>query len=183
MAIDNEAGEERVGGQLLPDDVRMPRQHRRAAVAEMGRQRRTCRNRIGDLPRGRATVWPIATLTPVDTQPLDELERARNLRRERHEHDAAAGRVLPAREVVRTRRPHVCARMRAARAVLWRDVRPFHVDPCDGRVRDAMRWRPRAAAKSLERRGDERRQQARDAGRRASVPAPPLTRSRSGRAR
>ena len=53
---------------------------------------------------------------------------------------------------------HVRARMRAARTVLGREVRPFHVDPGDGGVRhrgeDA-----RARGEVLEGRGDERGQQ------------------------
>ena len=77
--------------------------------------------------------------------------------------DPAAGRVLPAIEIVDARRPHVRPWMRAARTVVRGDVRPFHVDAGDGRVRDA-RDDARARGKVLERRGDEGRERARHAG-------------------
>ena len=91
---------------------------------------------------------------------LDERERAGDLWRERDEHDAAAGGVLPAIEVLCARRPHVRPLMRAARAIVRGNVRPFHVDSGDGLVRHA-RDDARASRKVVERRSDEGRERAR----------------------
>ena len=163
VTVDDQARDERVGGQLLPDDVRMPRQHRGAAVAEMRRERRAGRDRVGDLLRRRRGVAD-RDAHARGTRCSMSAQRARHLRRERDEHDAAAGRILPALEVVAARRRHVRARMRAARAVVRRDVRPFHVDPGDGRDPGMRGDDARARGEVLERRGDERRQAARHAG-------------------
>ena len=131
----------RVGGQQLPDHVRMPRQHLRAAVAQMRRQRRAGRRSRRRSARGVAAVCPIATRTPDATRCSMSGSAPADFGRERDEHDPAARGVLPAAEVVDARRRHVLARMRAARAVLGRQVRPLHVDAGDRRRRTPGRAR------------------------------------------
>jgi len=53
MAVGDEAGEHLVGGEQLPDRIRMPRQQLGTTVAEMCRQRCPGGDRIGDLLRRR----------------------------------------------------------------------------------------------------------------------------------
>jgi len=57
MTVDDEAGPEVILGQLLPDDVGVPRQHLRAAVAQVRRERGPRSHRVLDLPQrvGEAT--------------------------------------------------------------------------------------------------------------------------------
>ena len=96
-------------------------------------------------------------------QGFDERERARRLGRERHEPDAPSAASLAPLEVVDVGAAHVLARVRAARAVLGRDVGPLHVDARD-RGMPRSHERSGAGREALEGRRDERRQEARDAG-------------------
>ena len=134
VTVDDQGGADRVGRQQLPDHVRMARQHLRAAIAQMRGQRRAGGDRIADL------LWRRRGMAERDAHAcghkvLDERQRAWHLRRERHEHDPAVGGILPALEVVDVRRDDVRARVGAARAILRRHVRAFHVDPGDRRMR------------------------------------------------
>ena len=56
MSIDDQAGEHRVGGKLLPDDIRMPGQHLRASIPEMRRERCTRGDRVANLLRRRGRM-------------------------------------------------------------------------------------------------------------------------------
>ena len=63
---------------------------------------------------------------------LDQRDRTRNFRGQRHQFHPAMGDVLPAAKFVPVRRPHVLAGMSAAGAVLRRNVRPFQMDAGNG---------------------------------------------------
>ena len=144
VAVDDQAREQRVGRELLPDDVRVPRQHLRAAVAEMRRQRRAGGDRVGDLLRRR--------------RPCGRWRRARPRATRCSMSGTAPG--TSGASVTSTMRPpaaswrrsksstlagrDVRARMRAARAVFRRDVRTLHVDAGDRRIRHARRGRARS---------------------------------------
>ncbi len=133
MSVDNQTGEDPVGRQQLPDHIRMPWEHRGAPVAEMCRQRRAGGDRVADLLPCRGGVSDGGAHARRDEM-FDERQRTRDFRRQRDQRDAAARGVLPSIEVVETRRRHMLARMRAARTVIRRDVRAFHVDAGDRRV-------------------------------------------------
>ena len=100
----------------------------------------------------------MATRTPGRHEPLNQSNCAFDLRRECHEHDAAPRCLLPALEIITTCGGDMSPRMRAARAVLGRDVRPFHVDAGDRWILD-IGEDPCARSEILKRRGDEGRQQ------------------------
>ncbi len=157
MAVDDDAGEKPVGGELLPDHVGVSRQDRGAAVAEVRRQRCAGRDGGSDLIAGRSRV------TDGDAhagrhQPLDQRNCAFDLRRERHQHDAASRCLLPPLEIIATCGGDMSPRMRAARAVLRRDVRPLHVDAGNRRILD-IGQDPCARREIFKRRRDEGRQQ------------------------
>src|SRR5207245_330198 len=84
-------------------------------IAEVCRQRRAGGDRIADLRRRRRGVAERDAYT-CGHEVLDERHRAGNFRGERHQHDAAAGGILPSLEVLDAGRDDVGARMRAARA-------------------------------------------------------------------
>ena len=80
---------------------------------------------------------------------LDQGQRARHFRRERDETDAAAGGILTPAKIVDAGRHDVRSRMGAARALVRREVRPFHVDPGDRGMRK-MRQHTCARRKAVE---------------------------------
>ena len=116
---------------------------------------------VGDLRPGRPRV-PDRHADLARHQVLDQGQHARGLRGDGHEPDAPLGRVLATPEVVDVGPADERAGVGAARAVLRRDVGPLHVDAGDRRVLRADDG-PRARGERLERRGDERRQEAGDA--------------------
>src|SRR3990170_5665346 len=69
----------------------------------------------------------------------DELRGARSLGRQRQNLDTVTRRLLELPELIPVRWPDVLPGMRAARAVLGRDVRAFHVDAGDGALHEAVR--------------------------------------------
>lgn len=156
MAVDDEARTHLVGGEQLPDRIGMARQQLRASVAQMRGQRGAGGDGVGNLPRRRRRVAD-GDADPVADEMIDQRQRPADLRRERDESDASAGRLLTALEIVDARIDHMRARVRAPRPVLGRHVRSLHVDARDRRVLDAGHH-PRAGRKVVERRGDERRQ-------------------------
>ncbi len=108
-------------------------------------------------------MCPIATRTPVETSRSTSGRAPGTSGASVTSDDPAAGRVLPAIEIVDARRPHVRPWMRAPRTVVRGDVRPFHVDAGDGGVGNAGDDAC-ARGKVLEGRGDEGRERARHAG-------------------
>ena len=136
----------RVGGEQLPDHVRMTRQQLRAAVAEMRRQRRAGSDGVGDLLRRRRRCDRCATRTPAPTRYSISGERARHLGRERDQHDAAVSGLLAPLEVVDARADRH-ARADARRAARPRGDRygPFHVNAGDRPDRASAAMTPRVA--------------------------------------
>jgi hypothetical protein len=161
MSVDDEAGEQGIRRELLPNDIRVARQDLRAAVAEVRGHGRPGGDRIADLRGGRIRVSD-GDAHAVADQPLDQRQRAPDLRRDRDQHDAPRRGVLAPREVVEAGRGRVLARVRAPRAVFRRDVRPLHVQSGDSLVPHGGQH-ARARGEPLERRGDEGGQAARDA--------------------
>lgn len=101
-------------------------------------------------------------------EPLNEGHAPGRFRGHGHQPDGAAGRLLKAAELIAVGRADVLAGVRAARPVLRRNVRPFQVDAGDGRpdlrVARGLRRRPQAGLDSPAPAGDDRRQEAGDAG-------------------
>ena len=165
MAVDDEAREQFVVRELLPDDVRMARERRRAAVAEMRRQRRASFHGGVNVIRRGGGVTERHT-NPARDEMLDQRDRARHFRRQRDEHDPPVGCLLTPREIVDGRGDAMLARMRAAKAVERRDIRALHVNARDRAVGIWMTHDDaRARREVIQRRRDDRRQAARHAGR------------------
>jgi len=162
VAVDDEAGKKAILAELLPQQVRVARQRARAAIAQMGRERGPGRHGVLDLGSVRSRMADRHAHTGRN-QVLDERERAGYLGGERHESDATLGGVLAAVEVVHRGAAHVLARVCPARPVLGCDVGPLHVDACDRRMTRAHE-RAGAGGEGLERRRDQRGQEARDPG-------------------
>ena len=132
-------------GELFPDVVVVSRQHRVRAVAEV-----RARLRAPALTASRICCAGRRGVADRDDdagrrQLLDERDRPGALRRDRDHADAPAGRVLPAVELVPVRVADVLLRVRAARAVLAGQVRPFEV--VAGNAAGAAR-RPRRRVRS-----------------------------------
>ena len=126
-AVDDEIGHQPVFRKLVPNVVRMPRQHRMRAVPEMRRERRARRYGVGNLRRGGVGVAD----RRGDARLHHLLDVARRLwprGRERHDPHAILRGLLPAAELFEIGLAHPRTRMRAARPVLGRDVRAFHVE-------------------------------------------------------
>ena len=159
MAVDDQARKERVGRELFPQDVWMARQELRATIPQMRGERCARRRGVTDLfGRGRRVTDGYAHAGRDEV--LDEDRRAWNFRRQRHEHDPTASRVLATLEVVEARGDHVGAGMCTAGPILRREIWPFHVKPGNRgtleRGKDA-----RVPGECLERRRDQRRQTSR----------------------
>jgi hypothetical protein len=163
VAVGDQAREHAVGGEQLPDGIRMPRQDVGAPVAEMRRQRRAGGDRVGDLCGGRRRMADRGADTRRGEM-LDQLERAGPLGGERDEPDPSVSRLLTPAKVVHARQGYVLARMRAARPVGRRQMRTLRVDPGNRGIGDA-RQDARARREAVERRRDQRRQAAGHAGR------------------
>ena len=133
-----------VGGQEGPDSVRMARQHLRAAVPEMRRQRRAGRDRGRRFEPGVAAVWPSATRTPRATRYSISSSAPGHFRRERDEHDPSVGGFLTTFKIVSAPTNYVIGRMRPSRPVLGRDVRAL---PCA--VRRSRRACERASSRAF----------------------------------
>ncbi len=164
MAVHDQAGEDAIGGEQFPDHVRMPRQHLRAAVAEVRRQRRAGGDRVGDLEWRRGRVSDRHAHAGRD-QMLDERQRARYFGAQRDENDPAA-RPRPA--AARNRRRLAARRARADARRARRPPARCTGLPCGCRRSPGRRCagKTRAfAANAIEGRRDERRQAARDPGR------------------
>src|SRR4029450_11573621 len=104
---------------LLPDHVRVPWQELRTAVAEMGGQRRAGGNRGLDLSRRRGGVADRDADTGGNER-FGQRDGARNLGRERDEHDPPTGGVLTTPKIVHRRREDVRPWMRSAWSVVRR---------------------------------------------------------------
>ena len=126
MSIRDETGDERILRQLFPEQVGVPWQGRRAAVAQVCRQRGASPHSLDDGFRARRRVTQ-GNANARCHEVLDEIQRPGHLGRERHETNHPACRVLAPGEVVLRGRRHRGCIMRAPRTVVRRDVGPFHV--------------------------------------------------------
>ncbi len=82
VPIHDQPSHQLVGGQLLPEKVRMPRQHLRAAVAKMRRHRRAGRHRVAHLLRRGGRVADGHAHAVFD-ELLDQRQCARHFGRDR----------------------------------------------------------------------------------------------------
>ncbi len=158
MPVHDEAREEAVLRELLPDHVGVARDQGGAPVAEVRRQRRPRPHGVGDLRPARPRV-PDRDPNAAPDRVLDHRQDARALRGHRQQADPPRGRVLPPPEVVDVGAAHEGARVRPAVAILRRDVRALHVNPRDRR-RVRPYDHPGAGREGLEGRRDQRRQEA-----------------------
>ena len=126
-AVDDEIRHQPVFRKLVPNVVRMPRQHRMRAVPEMRRERRARRYGGGNLRRGGVGVADCRGDARLHHL-LDVTRRLWPGGRERHDPYAILRGLLPAAELFEIGLAHPRTRMRAARPVLGRDVRAFHVE-------------------------------------------------------
>jgi len=92
----------RICCELFPDHVRMPREHLRAAVAEVRRERGARRDAVLNLLRCGSGVAD-GDVDTVGPQISDELEDAGHFRRNGHQANGAVCRVLTPPEIVNRR--------------------------------------------------------------------------------
>ena len=96
VAVGDEAGGELVGGQLLPEQVRVAGQHRAGSRCPGGWTGWRPRPHGLAISSGRGGGVADGHPHAARHQPLDQRQRARQLRRQRDQDDAPAGRLLPA---------------------------------------------------------------------------------------
>ena len=147
--------------ELLPEQVGVPRKRRRAAVAQMRRQRRAPPHGLDDRLRARGRVTDRDANARRD-ETIDEVQRARHFGRERHETNHSVCRVLSPREIVRRGGRHRGRIVGAARAVVARNVGALHVQAKDSRGA-AREHALRTSGEPGEIRRDQRRQERRHA--------------------
>src|SRR5580658_7232537 len=125
-SVDNETCRQAILGELLPNVVRMPRQHGMRAVSDMRGERRSGAHRVLDLLTRRPGVAD-AGHHSFTRQLLDVMRSFGPFRRESHKAHMTARGVLPAQELFVIGRPYPTRRVRAARSILSRNVRALDV--------------------------------------------------------
>src|SRR6476646_1372852 len=102
MTIDDQAGDEPVVGELLPQKVGMSRQYLRAPVAEVRREPGTGADGVANL-RGRCRAVPNRGNDVVRDEVLDKRQRPGNFGGEGNHDDPPTGRLVATLEVVEAR--------------------------------------------------------------------------------
>ena len=115
--------------------------HGVGAVAQMRGERSARAYRVRDL-LGSGVGMADAGHYAFGGDGFDITERLRPIGRQRHDANLIAGGILPAVEFIQIRRAHPAEGMRAARAVVGRDVRTFNMEAIDGHAfAQASLWR------------------------------------------
>src|SRR5450755_4445519 len=105
----------------------MPPHDRVGAIPQMRGKRCARANRGGNLLRGGIGMADTGYYT-FGGDGFYVANRLRPVGREGHDADLIAGDVLPTMKLIQIRRADPAAGMRAARSVVGRDMRPFHVE-------------------------------------------------------
>ena len=165
-------GHQAIFGELLPDVVGMAAKLGMGAVAEVRGKSGAGANGSGDLGRGGRSVADggdhALPRQMLRCSAALRATRARSSRGGRCPRPASCQRRTP-----RDRAGGPTGRMRAARAVVGRDVRPFHVEAVDRFAFGQGPWRAREVAAArrhvVGRAGDHGGEEARDAASRTAA--------------
>ena len=134
VPVDDEAREQAVLAELLPDQVRVPGQRRARSRCRGGSKASRPPRTASRIWAALAAVWPIATSTPAAARCSTSGSAPGDSGASVTRPDPSLGRFLAPLEVVDLGRAHVLARVGAARPVLGRDVGALHVDAGERRV-------------------------------------------------